>query len=240
MKFRLSLAVLLGVFVWAFAAYPDCHDTADCEDVEEYVVGDYYWGTHEETYRYYIDPDKSGMPSLTADVDAAADNWDRILFKGARLNFATHNKGRTTRDAGVEDGVNVISWEDLGDEDDDPLGLAYRWAFIGTYLLKEVDIAFNYYHDWATHANRQSGKYCIRNTATHEMGHAAGLDDVYYYPANLLVRGTVRIGNVIRCTESVAALTLTIRYRLNARTSGLCGASMGMLTPEQAPYKPAL
>lgn len=183
MKFRLSLAVLLGVFVWAFAAYPDCHDTADCEDVEEYVVGDYYWGTHEETYRYYIDPDKSGMPSLTADVDAAADNWDRILFKGARLNFATHNKGRTTRDAGVEDGVNVISWEDLGDEDDDPLGLAYRWAFIGTYLLKEVDIAFNYYHDWATHANRQSGKYCIRNTATHEMGHAAGLDDVYYYPS---------------------------------------------------------
>ena len=47
--------------------------------------------------------------------------------------------------------------------------------------MKEVDIAFNYYFDWTTHSNNTSGKYCIKDSATHEMGHAAGLDDVYYY-----------------------------------------------------------
>ena len=99
------------MLVSAFAVYADCHDTVDCEDVEEYVVGDHYWGTHEETYRYYIDPNKSGMPSLTADVNAAADSWDRIFYKGGRINFATHYMGTTTRDAGVKDGVNVVSWE---------------------------------------------------------------------------------------------------------------------------------
>lgn len=187
MKIRMSLAVLLSMFVSAVAVYADCHDTVDCEDVEEYVEGDLYWGVTHETYRYYIDPDKSGMPSLTVDVNAGAAKWDRILYKGARINFATTNMGRTTRDAGVKDNYNVVSWEDLGDPDDededDPLlAAAMSWTYQGSAELKEVDIAFNYYFDWATHAANDSTKYCLRNIATHEMGHSAGLIDCYYYP----------------------------------------------------------
>ena len=37
---RLSFAVVLSVLA-ALSAYADCHDTASCEDVEEYVVGDH-------------------------------------------------------------------------------------------------------------------------------------------------------------------------------------------------------
>ena len=107
---RLSFAVVLSVLA-ALSAYADCHDTASCEDVEEYVVGDHYWGNLQTTYRYYIDPNKSGMPSLTTDVNSAADAWDGIFYKGGRIDFATHYMGTTTRDAGVKDGVNVISWE---------------------------------------------------------------------------------------------------------------------------------
>ena len=46
--------------------------------------------------------------------------------------------------------------------------------------MKEADMAFNYYDDWSTHADSDDDKFCIKDVATHEFGHTAGLDDVYY------------------------------------------------------------
>lgn len=46
--------------------------------------------------------------------------------------------------------------------------------------MDEFDIAFNYYYDWGAHGNVGSNEYCIRDTAHHEFGHAAGLEHVTY------------------------------------------------------------
>ena len=67
-------------------------------------------------------------------------------------------------------------------------------AFIyGNYLtgrIDEFDIAINYYYPWKKHGQSGTNKYCLRDTLTHEFGHAAGLIDVLYRPTE-----TSGIGN---------------------------------------------
>lgn len=113
MTFKIGFAVLLSVFVATSIVYADCHDTASCEDVEQYVKGWLYWPPivrHSISFR--VDPNHPGKPSLLADVKNAAKSWSRIPYKGGKIDISfSYNDTPTTKDAGVEDDVSVISWE---------------------------------------------------------------------------------------------------------------------------------
>jgi hypothetical protein len=78
----------------------------------------------------------------------------------------------------IEDGVNTIGWIRLVPKN--VLAAAWTWVDDSTGRIKESDIFFNtgqpfaVYSDCATTAST----YEVGNIATHELGHAVGLDHV--------------------------------------------------------------
>ena len=113
MIIRLGFAVLLSVIVTTFTVYADCHDTVPCEEVEMRVKGFMYWPPIvRQSVSFQVDPDYSGKPNMLDDVKAAAEAWSRIDYKGGDIDISfTYNDTPTSRDAGVEDDKNVISYE---------------------------------------------------------------------------------------------------------------------------------
>ena len=185
-----ALVVLLTVaimFVTAIAVYSHCHDNVECEDNFQ-VKGLYKWPTSKKnsdgvyTIIFRVNPHWTGMPSLSYDVSVAAGYWSNVSYQGERIAYQFLNLATTSRRVDVNDTHNVVAWEPLGDGPHDPVALTHTRANSSTYEIREKDIAFNYEKPFTTHAMSTPGKHCIRQIATHELGHVAGLRDVWYNP----------------------------------------------------------
>ncbi len=180
------ILIVFSCFVYTQFSPATCHDDASCEDVEDRLVTRLTW---QEAYSnradYYInDTDPQGMPSLTGDVNAAANQWDLIQFEGETIQFNLRYLGDTflhPADNEQADNVNVVGWKGLGTGEDAVLAQTYRWWYeYDPSRMKEADIGFNYYKPLNRHSGCTSTEYCIRDAATHEWGHFAGLEHVQY------------------------------------------------------------
>ena len=187
-KFALAMFAIFLCTSTALYVYSHCHTTTPCEDPGNDVVGTYYWDQpNGNRVDYWVNPDYYQQPSLTTDVKAASSEWTDVESNGSTVPLKFRFRDTTTyRDpGGLSDGVNVVGWENLG-ENSGIVARARLWV-CGSGEIDEADIGFNYYYEFKAHG--ESGdKYCVRDVATHEFGHVAGLGhaDVnhcaaYYY-----------------------------------------------------------
>ncbi|MFQ6040114.1 MAG: FlgD immunoglobulin-like domain containing protein [Candidatus Poribacteria bacterium] len=103
-------------------------------------------------------------------LQAAMATWS-----GAGADFTFSYGGSTTKDTSGFDGDNVLAWNDL---DAGTIAVNSIWwtsATDGDAI--ESDIIFNTDYTWST--TGEAGKMDVQNIATHELGHALFLTDLY-------------------------------------------------------------
>ncbi len=76
---------------------------------------------------------------------------------------------------GVANGINAI---DFGPLDIGIIGVTSIWYSRVTKQIVEFDMRFNNYYNWGD-ATSDSSLMDLQNIATHELGHAVGMGDVY-------------------------------------------------------------
>ena len=129
------------------------------------------------TEGYVLGPGAAPSGALNA-IQAAMNTWD------VEVSFAIF--GGLTEDPAARvdlskvDGSNVIVFDRL--DDANIIAISYVWGhFSGSpdnRDIVEVDMIFNTFFTWG---NASSGNAVmdVQNIATHELGHAAGLGDLY-------------------------------------------------------------
>ena len=99
---------------------------------------------------------------------SGAQTWSNA---GANFNYVYD--GSTGVVAPAYDGINEVFGANLGTG---ILASTYSW-WDGSNSLREFDMIFNTYYPWST--NGAAGTFDTQSTATHELGHAMGLRDLY-------------------------------------------------------------
>lgn len=126
---------------------------------------------------------------LTA-IGLAAEEWDSgaysqsegIAWYGVAPDLFADTISTTTKGyddlawtRGNMDGYNTIVWGDYPTKD--VIAVTILWYNVKTKTIIEFDIVFDIDYAWS--ASGESGKMDLQNIATHELGHGAGLDDLY-------------------------------------------------------------
>jgi hypothetical protein len=120
---------------------------------------------------YYINENTSDCSGEGAAVQAADTTWDNV----ASADFYFRYGGTTSTTAAGEDGENSVLWRDLGSSG--PIAVCtIRWS-ADPHTIVEFDIEFNDFHTWST--TGAPGTYDVQSVATHELGHALTLRDLY-------------------------------------------------------------
>jgi hypothetical protein len=141
------------------------------------------WKTQET---YLVNP--ANADGLSDDfvktaVDAGVGEWETYggdIFGGGTLdNNASYNDGNY-------DEINTTSFGSY--PDDGVIAVATVWGYFSgppqTRELVEWDILFNEHFIWGNGA-ANSALMDLQNIATHELGHGAGMDDLYETSCNL-------------------------------------------------------
>lgn len=129
------------------------------------------------TASYVINPVNSqGLPEdfIKNAISASAESWDSATSK----EIANDNVLVDTNVVyGKRDGKNVIVF---GDNYSDPNVIAVTsvWYNTRTRAILEFDISFEEDYQWGD-ATIDVSKMDLQNIATHELGHAFGMGDVY-------------------------------------------------------------
>jgi len=109
---------------------------------------------------------------------AASETWDEKTSK----NLFSDSVGiDTTAAYGVLDGKNTIAFGDY--PDDNVIAVTSVWFTRKSNQIVEFDMVFNEYWPWGA-AESDGNQMDIQNIATHELGHAVGLADVYTASCN--------------------------------------------------------
>ena len=115
-----------------------------------------------------------------------ASKWTNISFRGNNVAFWFYCSGNTVRTALDADNQNTVGWSGIT-RTGNTLAICRPWVSQNDATeLVETDIAFNYYKRdlLKPHGQVTDDTVCIRDIATHEFGHAAGLNDVVRYNPN--------------------------------------------------------
>jgi Matrixin len=134
---------------------------------------------------FSVDPTDSGLSSAAVSaVLAGANEWDDGTFSatddwsGVTVNLFINNPQTVSKpydDNWDEmDGANTIIWGDLPNSN--VIAVTNIWYSRRTGIV-EFDMVFNTDYQWETNGN--SAVMDVQNIATHELGHAAGLGDLY-------------------------------------------------------------
>ena len=126
------------------------------------------WPVRDVSYKVNSN---SGPAGTDTALLAAMATWSEV--SGADFQF--HHAGSSTDTGVANDGENVCSFGSIDDEDT----LAYNswWYYPSTGEILESDIVFNTAFQWSSAG--ASGKYDLQSVATHELGHALSLEDLY-------------------------------------------------------------
>lgn len=115
----------------------------------------------------------SNTPDTTLEelaVKSAASTWSTVA--GADFQFIYAGTSSATQYS--LNGVNEVLWRNLGTTG--TVSVTYTW-FDGSGNIVEFDTELNDSYTWSDVG--VPGAYDILNTATHELGHALGLKDLY-------------------------------------------------------------
>jgi hypothetical protein len=133
----------------------------------------HWWDTDEVEYN--VNPNTADMAgdSEGDEVEDAFDTWT-----ADSLSDFTFTRGDDTNQGTLDlgDGENSVFW-DSTKYIWDPTARCERYYNVVTDEMYEFDIWFNDEYDWVNGA--QALKQDVQNVATHEAGHALGLNDVY-------------------------------------------------------------
>jgi len=151
-----------------------------------------YTGIHwaKPTVSFSVNPDGSGFntddPIIA--VQASFATWSNA---GSSLQFVYG--GTTSAEAGINDGLNAVSWADISKQFPNAIAVTSVWYFRYSKEIAEVDTQMNNGNgfSWSyTIPNSTTGyadpdnpgitgTYDIRNIMTHEAGHWIMLGDLY-------------------------------------------------------------
>lgn len=175
---------IIATMMISVSVYSHCHNTAPCEQVQSRVVGSKYWNRVDIPVRWFINPTKPNMPSLTTDVTAMARAWSNIEYNNGTIPFSLGVANVTNDEVfpTTPDNKNIVGWANLGAHTKAPAGETRIRYWQSFREIIEADIGFNYYKFWRPHSNPGVGYFCIKDTAAHEWGHFAGLEHVQYNP----------------------------------------------------------
>ena len=121
---------------------------------------------------YEINENTSDCTGEGADLQAGANTWNAV----GDSCFSFRYDGATTRSAPSRDNHNVFRWGSTGGS----IATAYSWIS-GSDVL-EVDMVFEDSYTWNTDSSCPSNEMDVQNIATHELGHALRLLDLYGSP----------------------------------------------------------
>jgi len=134
-----------------------------------------------------LNPSGSGLSgsAVLSAIGIAAEEWDDGDYSGwAGVTpdlfydtMAITNKGYSdlawARDK--LDSCNTLIWGNYPTSG--IIAVTILWYSRATKTIVEFDIVFDTDYAWST--SREAGKMDLQNIATHELGHGAGLDDLY-------------------------------------------------------------
>jgi len=110
--------------------------------------------------------------SVFAAISDSAETWDAAT---SRELFGSYTASSSAY-YGTYDRINAISFGPM--RDDNVIAVTSIWySRVGKQIV-EFDILFNDYFDWGD-GYADSTKMDLQNIATHELGHAVGMGDVY-------------------------------------------------------------
>ena len=192
-RFAVASVIVAMLAVLAIDTHSNCHNTGgqhNCED-NTVIEGTMYWNQSAgNTVFYFIGPARSGQPGLTVDVDHMAEVWEDVSWNGVELPIKMTNQGNTPLQPSSQwDNHNVIGWGPIT-RTGKTIARCHRRTYHNSHELREADIEFNYYKDFAAHDSPDSNKFCVRNIAAHEIGHMLGLNDGPEYKTSLPISGT--------------------------------------------------
>ncbi|HUV71924.1 MAG TPA: matrixin family metalloprotease [Clostridia bacterium] len=133
----------------------------------------------KEIEPYWINPSNSGLPGSFANqaIDAGVTEWEKyaqteIFGQGSLTNSASYNE--------TLDNLNVASFGQYPNPN--VIAITSIWGYFSGppqwRELVEWDILFNTNFQWGD-AKTNSSLMDLQNIATHELGHSAGMGDLY-------------------------------------------------------------
>ena len=119
----------------------------------------------------------------------------------------------------------------------DVVGQSYIYYSVNSGEILDVDIVLNSSYAWATDGSR--GKMDVQNTATHEIGHLCGLDDLYANEdSEKTMYGYIDYGETKKRTldpDDMAGLAALYPHGSSSDDSGGGGSGCGAISPTNPP-----
>ena len=86
-----------------------------CENVREHLVGTHKWPSNNRDVEFYInpnDPEETGEPNITEDVEFAANLWSDVMITTNNvIDLRFVHEGTTTRLPTWNDKKNDVGWD---------------------------------------------------------------------------------------------------------------------------------
>lgn len=150
-----------------------------------YIARGMKWKTTDNDY--VLNPDGAPAGALTA-IAAGMNTWD-VEVPDFDIFGSLSGDPLAVVDLDYVDGTNAIVFDTLNDNQ--VIAVTYVWGYYNAppkfREIVEVDMIFNTdgWLDWGTVEIDGNGVMDVLNIATHELGHACGLGDLYDSNASL-------------------------------------------------------
>lgn len=140
-----------------------------------YIARGMRWKTTEN----YIFNSSSAPSGADVAIATAMATWDDVVAYDIFGSLLIDNDAKVILDN--VDNKNVIQFAPLNDPQ--IIAITYVWGYYNAppryREIVEVDMIFNDYYDWGDYSPGGIVVMDVCNIATHEMGHAAGMGDLY-------------------------------------------------------------
>jgi len=153
---------------------------------------------------YVINPTNSGLPKsfVTSTISTSAETWDAATSKEL---FANSYSVSYTAQYGVQDYKNAITFGDYPTAN--VIAVTAVWYTRYGKQIVEFDQLYNTRFTWGD-ATSNPTVMDLQNIATHELGHAVGLDDIYSKSCTVVTMyGYSNNGETIKRTLEPADIT---------------------------------
>ncbi len=147
-----------------------------------------------------------GTSAVVDAIGVSSEVWDTATTK----ELFNNTVGTTTAKYGVFDGKNTVEFG-LYQGSSNVIAVTSVWFNKRTKAIVEFDMLFSTAFTWGN-AELASGVMDLKNIATHELGHAVGLSDIYSGTYSYVTMyGYASYGEIVKRTleqEDITGLTL--------------------------------